>query len=114
MLAPATLAALQSTRAIPDRGVFYVADPTAPFAFAIWLANSLTREPGGSWNLAFICQSRRERVAALEHDLIGPSSHIFRESYQQTRLIAVEPPGNWRAALELRTDFGPRPGAPNR
>ena len=27
MLAPATLAALQSTRAIPDRGVFYVADP---------------------------------------------------------------------------------------
>ena len=27
MLAPATLAALQSTRAIPNRGVFYVADP---------------------------------------------------------------------------------------
>jgi len=27
VLAPATLAALQSTRAIPDRGVFYVADP---------------------------------------------------------------------------------------
>jgi hypothetical protein len=26
-LAPATLAALPSTRAIPDRGVFYVADP---------------------------------------------------------------------------------------
>ena len=27
VLAPATLAALQSTRAIPDRDVFYVADP---------------------------------------------------------------------------------------
>ena len=27
MLAPATLAALPSTRAIPDRDVFYVADP---------------------------------------------------------------------------------------
>ena len=31
MLAPATLAALPSTRAIPDRDVFYVADPSAPF-----------------------------------------------------------------------------------
>jgi hypothetical protein len=27
VLVPATLAALPSTRAIPDRGVFYVADP---------------------------------------------------------------------------------------
>jgi len=63
--------------------------------------------------LAFICQSGRERVAALEHDLICPSSQIFRESYQQTRLIAVEPPGNWQAALELGANFGSRPGAPN-
>jgi hypothetical protein len=30
VLAPATLAALPSTRAIPDRDVFYVADPSAP------------------------------------------------------------------------------------
>ena len=29
MLAPATLAALPSTRAIPDRHVFYVADPVS-------------------------------------------------------------------------------------
>ena len=64
--------------------------------------------------LAFICQSRRERVAALEYYLMRPSSQIFREIYQQTRLVAVEPPGNWRAALERRTNFGPRPGAPNR
>ena len=64
--------------------------------------------------LQFICQSGREGVAAFEHDLIGPSSEICRESYQQTRLIAVELPGNWRAALELGTDFGSRPGAPNR
>ena len=56
----------------------------------------------------------RERVAALEHDLIRPSSQIFRESYKQTRLIAIEPPGNWQAALELGTNFCPRPGAPNR
>lgn len=58
--------------------------------------------------------SGRERVAALEHYLIGPSSQISRESYQQTRLIAIEPPRNWRAALELGTNFGPRPGATNR
>jgi hypothetical protein len=45
--------------------------------------------------------------------LIGPSSQICWESYQQTRLIAVEPPGNWRAALELGTDLGSRPEAPN-
>jgi hypothetical protein len=33
VLAPATLAALPSTRAIPDRDVFYVARvPSAPFA----------------------------------------------------------------------------------
>jgi hypothetical protein len=63
--------------------------------------------------LAFICQSRRERVATLERHFIGPSSQICRKSYQQTRLIAIEPPGNWRAALKLRTDFGSRPGAPN-
>jgi hypothetical protein len=100
-------------RRYPRDFTFYVADPAAPFAVAIWLAKSLTREPGGSWNLAFICQSRREGVAAPEHDLIGPSSQIFRESYLQSRLIAVEPPGNWRAALELRTDFGSRPGATN-
>jgi hypothetical protein len=31
VLAPATLAALPSTRAIPDRDVFYVARPIAPF-----------------------------------------------------------------------------------
>jgi len=29
VLAPATLAALPSTRAIPDRDVFYVADPVS-------------------------------------------------------------------------------------
>jgi len=63
--------------------------------------------------LRFICQSRRECVATLEHDFIGPSSQICRESYLQTRLIAVELPGHWRAALELRTDFGSRPGASN-
>jgi len=65
-------------------------------------------------HLAFIGKSGRERVAALERDLIGPSSQMFRESYQQTRLIVVEPPGNWRAALELGTNFGSRPGTPNR
>ena len=32
VLAPATLAALQSTRAIPDRDVFYVADPISSIA----------------------------------------------------------------------------------
>src|SRR5205807_4122912 len=32
VLAPATLAALQSTRAIPDRCVFYVADPISSIA----------------------------------------------------------------------------------
>ena len=53
-------------------------------------------------------------VLTLEHDLIGPSSEMFRESYQQTRLIAIEPPRNWPAALEFRTDFGPRPGTSNR
>jgi hypothetical protein len=63
--------------------------------------------------LAFLYQSRREGVSTLERHLIGPSSQICRESYQQTRLIAVEPPGNWRAALEVGTDFGSRPGAPN-
>jgi len=31
VLAPATLAALPSTRAIANRDVFYVADPSAPF-----------------------------------------------------------------------------------
>ena len=35
MLAPATLAALPSTRAIPDRDVFYVAHPVAPFTFGL-------------------------------------------------------------------------------
>ena len=65
-------------------------------------------------HLAFIGQSGRERVAALERYLIGPSSQMFREGYQQARLIAVEPPGDWRAALELGTNFGSRPGAPNR
>ena len=44
---------------------------------------------------AFICQRRRERVAAFEHYLMDPSSQIFRENYQQARLIAVEAPGNW-------------------
>jgi hypothetical protein len=34
VLVPATLAALPSTRAIPDRGVFYIADPSAPFPIA--------------------------------------------------------------------------------
>jgi hypothetical protein len=64
-------------------------------------------------SLAFICQSRRERVAALERHFIGQSSQICWQSDQQTRLIAVEPPGNWRAALELGTDLGSRPEAPN-
>ena len=63
--------------------------------------------------LGFICQSRRERVATFERHLIAPSSQMCRESYHQTRLIAVEPPGDWRAALELGTDLGSRPGAPN-
>jgi hypothetical protein len=31
VLVPATLAALPSTRATPDRDVFYVTDPSAPF-----------------------------------------------------------------------------------
>src|SRR5213592_4452920 len=35
VLAPATLAALPSTRAIPDRDVFYVAHPVAPFTFGL-------------------------------------------------------------------------------
>src|SRR5438445_12171761 len=65
-------------------------------------------------SLSFICQSRRERVATLDRHLIGPSSQICWESYQQTRLIAVEPPGNWRTAFELGTDLGSRPEAPNR
>jgi hypothetical protein len=34
--APATLAALPSTRAIPDRDVFCVADPHAPFLLRSW------------------------------------------------------------------------------
>ena len=34
VLAPATLAALPSTRAIPDRDVFYVAPPSRPIVFA--------------------------------------------------------------------------------
>jgi hypothetical protein len=38
VLAPATLAALPSTRAIPDRDVFYVADPSAPFAPSVFSA----------------------------------------------------------------------------
>jgi hypothetical protein len=42
--------------------------------------------------LAFICHSRRERVATLKRHVMGPSSQIPRQSYQQTRLIAVEPP----------------------
>jgi hypothetical protein len=33
VLAPATLAALPSTRAIPDRDVFYVADPMSSIQF---------------------------------------------------------------------------------
>jgi hypothetical protein len=44
---------------------------------------------------AFICQSRRERVAAFEHYLMDPSSQISRKSDQETRLIAVELPCNW-------------------
>src|SRR5216117_795470 len=35
VLAPATLAALPSTRAISDRDVFYVAHPVAPFTFGL-------------------------------------------------------------------------------
>src|SRR5438093_4342053 len=35
VLAPATLAALPFTRAIPDRDVFYVAHPVAPFTFGL-------------------------------------------------------------------------------
>ena len=58
-------------------------------------------------------RDRREGVAALERYFIGASSQICRQSYQQTRLIAVEPPGNRRPALELGTDLGSRPGAPN-
>ena len=36
MLAPATLAALPSTRAIPDRAVFYVADPIQLHSDFVW------------------------------------------------------------------------------
>src|SRR5437867_6699125 len=35
VLAPATLAALPSTRAIPDRDVFYVTDPSAPLTVGL-------------------------------------------------------------------------------
>ena len=35
VLAPATLAALPSTRAIPDRAVFYVADPVSSIRAAV-------------------------------------------------------------------------------
>jgi len=62
--------------------------------------------------LGSIYKSRRERVATLEGHFRGPSSQIGRQSYQQTRLIAIEPPGNWRAAFELGTDLGSRPEAP--
>src|SRR2546423_3286683 len=39
VLAPATLAALPSTQAIPNRDVFYVANPIAPFAAGADLAD---------------------------------------------------------------------------
>jgi hypothetical protein len=46
VLAPATLAALPSTRTIPNRDVFYVAHPVAP----LYLARSRSARPLLSWS----------------------------------------------------------------
>ena len=47
MLVPATLAALPSTRAIPDRGVFYVAEPVSSILDAIGIHMHSLKVAGG-------------------------------------------------------------------
>src|SRR5436189_1499280 len=47
VLAPATLAALPSTRAIPDRDVFYVADPISFIASSVVVTDRRRRQCRG-------------------------------------------------------------------
>src|SRR2546421_2708089 len=63
VLAPATLAALPSTRAIPDRAVFYVARPARsillPFAFFLSTSVDAIRHDRG------LIEFRRERKSSV-------------------------------------------------
>jgi hypothetical protein len=101
VLAPATLAALQSTRAIPDRGAFYVARPTRsietrslpalarryPRHFTFYVADPFSSiHP--SYFLLFTCFSAAQPLSKLLRSFAGavssdtrnvePRSHIRR------------------------------------
>ncbi len=76
MLAPATLAALPSTRAIPDRDVFYVARPTRS------ILNNQHREARAEDRPPYLSTSPRWRLGLLPlvpGELEFRRCHVFLE-----------------------------------
>ncbi len=54
---------------------------------------------------------RRERVAALKGDFVRPLSELLRQRDRETGLVRAEPPCDRGSNLEVRANFGSRPGA---
>src|SRR5213592_2721725 len=65
VLAPATLAALPSTRAIPDRDVFYVADPISSIASSVVVTDRRRRQCRGPSRGARL-RSHRASAGSIE------------------------------------------------
>jgi len=86
VLAPATLAALPSTRAIPDRDVFYVADPISSIAWSVVATDRRRRQCRG---LSRGARLRPPRAA-------GASIEIFPAA----RARGVTIPGLRRCCME--------------
>jgi hypothetical protein len=97
VLAPATLAALPSTRAIPDRDVFYVADPLSSietlYSFAVDTPNAFARHGGQAVKAGYSCAesvcSLFEKPMRINNRLSGFSSGQTIEQFHQARLVRI-------------------------
>ena len=115
MLAPATLAALPSTRAIPDRDVFYVADPISSIASRPNCKHLPEMIPGFGAGLVIPDLWQQEAVRALQQgkDVVvqaptgSGKTYIFELLYPNlktqavftvpTRALANDKLSEWRA-----------------
>ena len=88
VLAPATLAALPSTRAIPDRDVFYVARPARSVAklrnqkklFCVWIFHDGPGRKTGDIDILVLFRQIRTRdhaFPAWDRNCVGQTSFCF-------------------------------------
>jgi len=93
VLAPATLAALPSTRAIPDRDVFYVADPVSSIRGSAvpararvanrWAFSCLPSRADATWTIRMPSASARDTGAELPLFSLHRSQQLLQDVLQR-------------------------------